>query len=232
LRVIEEKCVFRIGGAKMRPVDVRIIAATNKDLLDEVYKGNFRKDLYYRLNVFTIHLLPLSERPDDIPLLLDYFVKKYSKALRKKIDRIDPKVIDFFLRHEWPGNVRELQNVVERMMICAQTNQLTADLIPADVTYQSVGSKPELQIQTTRDFERETIAKLLMLNVSKSEIARRLEINLSTLYRKLNRYGLASHEDRTHSPAGHDRLGSESGTERITKSFSFHDHVVMTKRRS
>ncbi len=232
LRVIEEKCVFRIGGAKMRPVDVRIIAATNKDLLDEVYKGNFRKDLYYRLNVFTIHLLPLSERLDDIPLLLDYFVKKYSKALGKRIDRIDQKVIDFFLRHEWPGNVRELQNVVERMMTCVRTNRLTADLIPADVTNQTAQAKPSLEIQSTRDFEKHTIAKLLMLNVSKSEIARRLNINLSTLYRKLNRYDLASHKNQTYAFTGQNRsvcsrvplktLGSKSGKERITKSFQRH----------
>ncbi|MBI4962126.1 MAG: sigma 54-interacting transcriptional regulator [Desulfomonile tiedjei] len=227
LRVIEEKCVFRIGGAKMRPVDVRIIAATNKDLLDEVYKGNFRKDLYYRLNVFTIRLLPLSERLDDIPLLLDYFVKKYSKALGRRIDRIDQEVIDFFLKHEWPGNIRELQNVVERMMNCVQTNQLTADLIPVDVIYQATEAKPNLEIQSTKDFEKHTIAKLMAMNVSKSEIAQRLNINLSTLYRKLNRYGLASHENQTHTLARHDRsvgssvpsktLGTWSGTERITK---------------
>ena len=91
LRVIEDKCVIRVGGAKARQVDVRIIAATNKDLLEEVYRGNFRKDLYYRLNVFTIRLLPLSERLDDIPLLVDYFVRKYSQALGKRIDRYRPE---------------------------------------------------------------------------------------------------------------------------------------------
>jgi transcriptional regulator with PAS, ATPase and Fis domain len=189
LRLLEEKSLIRIGGVKVRPVDVRIIAATNKDLLDEVYNGNFRKDLYYRLNVFTIHLLPLNERPDDIPLLLDYFVKKYSRLLKKRIDRIDQKIIDFFQQHEWPGNVRELQNVVERMINCAQTNQLTADLIPVDVIHQAVGVKSKIEIQSTRDFEKQTIARLMEMGVSKSEIARKLGINLSTLYRKINRYG-------------------------------------------
>jgi len=204
LRVIEDKCVIRIGGAKVRQVDVRIIAATNKDLLDEVYKGNFRKDLYYRLNVFTIHLLPLSERPDDIPLLLDYFVKKYSQSLRKRIDRIDQKVLDFFQKYEWPGNVRELQNVVERMMNCVQTNQLTADLIPIDMIRQAVETKQNLEIQSARDFEKQTIAKLMEMKVPKSEISKRMNIHLSTLYRKLNRYDLASRENHSFAWAGND----------------------------
>ncbi|MGA3117242.1 MAG: sigma 54-interacting transcriptional regulator [Syntrophobacteraceae bacterium] len=233
LRVIEDKCVIRIGGAKVRQVDVRIIAATNKDLLDEVYKGNFRKDLYYRLNVFTIRLLPLSERLDDIPLLLDYFVKKCSQTLRKRIDRVDQEVLDFFQRYEWPGNVRELQNVVERMMNCVQTNHLTVDLIPIEMTYQPVGAKPNLEIQSTRDFEKQMITKLMEMNVSKSEIAKRMNINLSTLYRKLNRYDLESRENQPSAWGGNDRSikaiaapetsRSESGSERRAEQVQ--DHV-------
>ncbi len=205
LRVIEDKCVIRIGGAKVRQVDVRIIAATNKDLLDEVYKGNFRKDLYYRLNVFTIHLLPLSERLDDIPLLLDYFVKKYSQALRKRIDGIDHEVLEFFQRYQWPGNVRELQNVVERMMNCVRTNRLTADLIPVEMACWPVDSKSNLEIQSARNFEKQTIIRLMEMNVSKSEIAKRMDINLSTLYRKLNRFDLASHKNQPAAGAVKDR---------------------------
>ncbi|MGC8494971.1 MAG: sigma-54-dependent Fis family transcriptional regulator [Syntrophobacteraceae bacterium] len=188
LRVIEDKCIIRIGGARARKIDVRIIAATNKDLLDEVYKGAFRKDLYYRLNIFTIHLLPLNERPDDIPLLLDYFIEKYSQSLGIKIDRIDRKVLDFFQQYGWPGNVRELQNVVERMMNCVRTNQLTADLIPLDLTCRGVEMQSSFGTQSAKDFERQTIAKLMEMNLSKGEIAKRMGINLSTLYRKLNRY--------------------------------------------
>lgn len=116
LRVILDKSIIRIGGSRVRPVDTRIIAATNKDLLEEVRKGNFRKDLYYRLNVFTIHLLPLTERLDDIPRLVEVFVRKYGDALGKKIYRIDDKVMDAFMHYSWPSNVRELQNVIERMM--------------------------------------------------------------------------------------------------------------------
>ncbi len=188
LRVIEDKCVIRIGGARAHHVDVRIIAATNKDLLEEVYKGNFRKDLYYRLNVFTIHLLPLSERPDDIPPLLDHFVGKYSQLLGKRIDRIDRKVVDVFQRYGWPGNVRELQNVVERMMNCVQSNHLSADLIALDMSSKAVEAKSSVQTQSAKDFERQTIAKLMEMNLPKREIAKRMGIDLSTLYRKLNRY--------------------------------------------
>ena len=205
LRVIEDKCVIRVGGAKVRQVDVRIIAATNKDLLDEVYKGNFRKDLYYRLNVFTISLLPLSERLDDIPLLVDFFVKKYSQALGKRIDRIDQKVLDFFQTYEWPGNVRELQNVVERMMNCVRTNRLTADLIPVDMVCQASETKPSLEIHSARDFEKQKIARLVEMNVSKSEIARMMKIDLSTLYRKLRRYDIMLREKRPSAWAGNDR---------------------------
>ena len=157
-------------------------------MLEEVYKGNFRKDLYYRLNVFTIHLLPLSERPDDIPPLLDHFVGKYSQLLGKRIDRIDRKVVDIFQRYGWPGNVRELQNVVERMMNCVQSNHLSADLIALDMSSKAVEAKSSVQTQSAKDFERQTIAKLMEMNLPKREIAKRMGINLSTLYRKLNRY--------------------------------------------
>ena len=103
LRVIEDKSVVRLGGTRVRPVDVRIIAATNKDLREEVRKGNFREDLYYRANVFAIDMVPLRERPDDIPLLVDCFVRKYERAMVKKIDRIDEKVLGIFMQLSLAG---------------------------------------------------------------------------------------------------------------------------------
>ena len=116
LRVIEDKSIIRIGGASVRPVDVRIIVATNKNLKEEVRKGNFREDLYYRANVFSIKMIPLRERLDDIPLLIDYFINKHSEIMEKEIDRFDERVTGIFMNYPWPGNVRELQNVIERMM--------------------------------------------------------------------------------------------------------------------
>ena len=192
LRVIEDKSVIRIGSAKVRPVDVRIIAATNKDLLAEVHKGNFRKDLYYRLNVFTIHLLSLSERADDIPLLLKYFVKKYAVILGKNVDRIDAGIFDLFMRYSWPGNIRELQNVVERMMNCVRDDELTADLVPPEIVHFEADMKSSLDIQSPKDFEKQMIVRLMRQNIPKSEIARRLDMDRSTLYRKLEQYQLSS----------------------------------------
>ena len=117
----------------LRPVDVRIIVATNKNLKEEVRKGNFSEDLYYRANVFSINMVPLRARPDDIPLLIDYFINKHSKTMEKDIDRFDEKAINIFMNYPWPGNVRELQNVIERMMNYSQTNELTADIIPEEI---------------------------------------------------------------------------------------------------
>ena len=191
LRVIEDKSIIRIGGSRIRPIDVRIIAATNKDLLEEVRKGNFRKDLYYRLNVFTIHMLPLTQRGDDIPLLVDVFVKKYGKTLDKRIRRIDEKVIDAFLRYSWPGNVRELQNVIERMMNYARSDELTADLIPPEIlnTFHTHG--PGLDMESPVDAEKKLIDRMLTLKFPKKKIAERMKISRTTLFRKMKKYGLA-----------------------------------------
>ncbi|MRR18117.1 MAG: AAA family ATPase, partial [Deltaproteobacteria bacterium] len=143
LRVIEDKSVVRLGGKRNRPVDVRIIAATNRDLPREVRRGNFREDLYYRLNVLMIQLIPLEERPDDIRVLADHFIGKYARIMEKRIDRIDPRIIDAFLSYPWPGNVRELQNIIERMMNVAHAPELTADLIPAEILdFRNVNTRP------------------------------------------------------------------------------------------
>jgi len=190
LRVIEDKSIVRIGGTQIKPVDVRIIAATNKNIEEEVRKGNFRDDLYYRLNVFTLHIAPLIERADDIPLLVNFFVKKYGRAMGKEIDKIDKKVIEKFMNYSWPGNVRELQNVIERMLTLAYTNELTVDLIPAGILMQHSPEFKEDDFEPPKDMERRMIIKLLNLNTSKKEIAKRLKIGRTTLYRKLDQYKL------------------------------------------
>jgi transcriptional regulator of acetoin/glycerol metabolism len=191
LRVVEDKSIVRIGGSRIRSVDVRIIFATNRDLKEEVRKGNFREDLYYRANVFSLKVIPLRERPDDIPLLVESFVNKYSKLIDKSIDRIDDEVIGAFMRYSWPGNVRELQNVIERMMNYSQTSELTADLIPEEILHfqkQTVIAGEEFE--AAKDIERQMIAKMLNLNLSKSEMIKKLKISRSTLYRKIERYNL------------------------------------------
>lgn len=190
LRVIEDKSIVRIGGSRVRPVDVRIIAATNKNLLEEVRKGSFRHDLYYRANVITIRIAPLRDRRDDIPLLVGSFVKKLEGAMKKRIDRIDEKVMKAFLDYSWPGNVRELQNIIERMMNFVHRNAITPDLIPEEIVQPRPLFEAGPAFESARDMERRMIEKMLSLNVPKNEIAAKMKISRSSLYRKMEKYSL------------------------------------------
>ena len=188
LRVIEEKTVTRIGGTSVRPINVRIIAATNKDLKEEIKKGAFREDLYYRLNVFSIHLMPLSDRLDDILLLVNHFVRKHEKTMRKRIDRIDNDVISIFMNYSWPGNVRELQNIIERMMSMANGNELTVDLIPQEINDFKNYTKTIESIESPEEKERKMIETMIKMKFQKKAIAKKLNISRMTLYRKIEKY--------------------------------------------
>ena len=127
LRVLQEQTITRVGGNKDIKVDVRIIAATNKDLWEEMEKGNFRPDLYYRLNVVSINLPPLRERREDIPLLVDYFRRKFSAEVKKEVGAFTEEALQILLRHPWPGNIRELRNIVERaVLIVGEKQPITA----------------------------------------------------------------------------------------------------------
>lgn len=132
LRVLQEQEFERVGGLKTIKVDVRFIAATNRNLLQSVRNGNFREDLYYRLNVFPINVEPLRERTDDILPLVDYFVEKFNKKLELNIRGLDDAVKDILLRYRWPGNIRELENLIERMMLMAKTPVITAGEVPPE----------------------------------------------------------------------------------------------------
>jgi len=127
LRVLQEREFERVGGTEMLQCDVRVIAATNRDLHPAIAAGSFRSDLYYRLNVFPIELPPLRERKEDIPMLVNYFVDRYAKRAGKRIDRIQKKSIEALQEYSWPGNVRELQNVIERSLIIVDTNEFSVD---------------------------------------------------------------------------------------------------------
>lgn len=190
LRVIEDKAITRIGGTQIRPVDVRIIAATNKDLKEEVAKGNFREDLFYRLNVFTIHIIPLAERREDIPLLIDLFVSKTAKAMGKVINKIDKKIYEIFANYAWPGNVRELQNTIERMINYVESDELSADLIPKEITQRQRSFDIQSEFGSIKDIEYKMLLNMLDKNLSKKEIAKRMKISRTTLYRKLERFEL------------------------------------------
>lgn len=191
LRVIENKEIMRIGGKKVRSIDVRIIAATNRNLEGEVSKENFREDLYYRLNVFTIRILPLRERKDDIPYLTARFTKDICSTMNKPMAAVPDDVINALMSYSWPGNVRELQNVLERSINIAEGNKITVDLLPREITRAPITPQYTQDSYSIKDIERQMIDNLIKSNVSKAEIAKKLNISRSTLYRKLEQYGIA-----------------------------------------
>jgi two-component system NtrC family response regulator len=133
LRVLQERKIERVGGTEVIPVDVRVLAATNKNLLDEVEKGNFRDDLFFRLNVIVIDIPPLRARADDIPPLVDHFQKKLSQKFQKDYPPLDPAVVDQFMVYHWPGNVRELENTLERLLVLADKRKIELSDLPENL---------------------------------------------------------------------------------------------------
>jgi len=187
LRTIEEGTVSRIGSTKEIVVDVRIIAATNKDLFEEVKKGNFRKDLFYRLNVLPIKLPALRERPEDIPLLIDYYMERISKKLNKKMVFITEEQMHYFINYPWPGNIRELENLIELIINTeAIPSELRSDKI--FIEYDMINSG-ERNLLSLEDVEKNHIIKTLEAhdgNISSS--AKVLGVGRNTLYRKIEKY--------------------------------------------
>jgi transcriptional regulator with AAA-type ATPase domain len=135
LRVLEQRCFEPLGTNKSVEVDVRVIAATNKNLAEEIERGNFRKDLFYRLNVIRFDLPPLRQRTDDIPLLADHFLKKYAKEMNKPVSNLSQAALDLLLSYEWPGNVRELENSMQRALVLTQDAQITANQLPPELLH-------------------------------------------------------------------------------------------------
>jgi transcriptional regulator of acetoin/glycerol metabolism len=189
LRVIEDKSIIRIGGTRVTRINVRIIAATNRNLKEEVRKGTFREDLYYRLNAFTLRMVPLRKKKTDIPLLVDSFLKRISMSMGKKIIDIDETVMAKFMYYPWPGNVRELQNVLERMINIAHTNKLTDVLLPSEIVDEPPSEDDQRDIERIDRVERDLITRLLKSKLAKKDVAQKLGISRSTLYRKLGKYG-------------------------------------------
>ena len=138
LRVLQESEVRPIGSSKTKKMDVRVLAATAKDLEEEVQEGTFRQDLFYRLNVMPIKMPPLRKRSEDIPLLARHFVERYNKRLGKEINAIAPDAMDMLVRHNWPGNVRELENSIERAMILADDSSLLAEDFSIETTLTNI----------------------------------------------------------------------------------------------
>ena len=193
LRVLQERELTRVGGEKVIPVDVRVIAATNKDLDELKNKDLFREDLYYRLNVVSLEIPPLKERRDDIPLLAQHFLEIFVDKNKKEIKGFTPKAMDQLIRYDWPGNVRELMNAVERAVVLARTDYLD------DRDFSILQPLSQLPDTTPSDFDHavplEEVEKAAILRMmesvagNKSEAARRLGITRKTLHKKLKKYG-------------------------------------------
>ncbi len=199
LRVLQEKEIQRVGGEQALKVDVRIVAATNRDLEAEVAAGRFREDLFYRLNVMTVHIPPLKERQDDIPLLAQHFLEKYAVKNRKTAKGFAPLTMDMLLKYHWPGNVRELENAMERAVVLMTGDHITEKQLPLNIV-QSYPDQQALSMsmplapdgnRSLEEIEKEAIlATLNATGGNKSETARRLGITRKTLHNKLKSYGV------------------------------------------
>jgi len=186
LRVLQEKEIVRVGGNQPIKVDFRAIAATNKNLDTLVKAGAFRPDLYYRLHVFCIDLPPLRERREDIPLLVNHFLNKYCMATSRPVPQVAPEALELLMRHDWPGNVRELENAVERALVVGRGTEIR----PADFSFQFETEEVKGG-KTLEDIERVHIERILReTQHNLSRAARILDIDRTTLYNKLRRYGL------------------------------------------
>ncbi|HEY3168184.1 MAG TPA: sigma 54-interacting transcriptional regulator, partial [Candidatus Binatia bacterium] len=188
LRALEAKEILPIGNTTPRRIDVRVLAATNRDLNKEVEAGRFREDLFYRLNVMEIHIPPLRERPEDIPLLVDYFVKRHNPELKKSYEGIEEEAVRVLTSLPWKGNVRELDNVIEHTMILAEGEWITVKDLPASIVASGQGNAAftfNLK-DALRQFEKQHILRALeQAGQDRKEAAKLLDISLSSLYRKI-----------------------------------------------
>ena len=193
LRVLQEHEIRRVGGTEPIPLDVRVIAATNKDLESVVNAGRFREDLFYRLNVVTVHLPPLRQRQEDMPLLANHFLRKYSEANHKLITHITPEAMELLCSYDWPGNVRELEHGIERAVTLTMNNCLLPEDLPPKLQRQIHpqrlgGSQPLLSLE---ELEKQHIQAVIRATQgNKKRAAQILGINRRSLYRIAQRYGL------------------------------------------
>ena len=193
LRVVQEREVNRIGSSKAIKVDVRILAATNENLADGVRKGSFREDLFYRLSVVPIHLPPLRERKEDIPLLVGNFLQKYNKKAKKSISSVSPRALRALKEHDWPGNIRELENTIERAVVLSQGDGIGLE----DLMYHGISSAssalglPGGRFKTLEDLEKDHIKAVLRGQYgNKTRAADILGIDRKTLWAKIKKFKL------------------------------------------
>jgi two-component system response regulator HydG len=198
LRVIQERDFIPVGSTRPKKVDVRFVAATNKDLQREVAEGRFREDLYYRLNVITINLPPLRDRPEDVEPLTLHFLRRFSARMAKNITAVEPEALAALQAYSWPGNVRELENVMERAVILTNGNAITAAVIPLQGIARigaAPAAAPTAQMVALEELERQHIEAVLKANnYNKSRTAEILDISRRTLDRRIADFGLMTRE--------------------------------------
>jgi DNA-binding NtrC family response regulator len=197
LRAIEMKEIYRLGGRHPIPVDIRVVAATNQDLEHSIGAGGFRKDLYYRLNVARIHLPPLRERREDIPLLFDYYVSELNRRYGRHVEGLNADLLDYLFEYDWPGNVRELKNLVEAIFLNVRTPRIGWDDLPGPLR-RRFGAPTE----TTAERQR-LLSALSAANWNKSKAAQRLNWSRMTLYRKIAKYDVVRSHQRVATKHGH-----------------------------
>jgi len=194
LRALEAKEILPIGSTTPRHIDVRVLAATNRNLKKEVDAGRFREDLFYRLNIMEIHIPLLRERPEDIPLLVDRFVERHNPELKRNFQGIDEEAVRVLMALPWKGNVRELDNVIEHTMILAEGERITVKDLPAGIVASSLGN-PAFTFNlrdAQRQFEKQHILRALeQTGQDRREAAKLLDISLSSLYRKIEELEIA-----------------------------------------
>ncbi|MFA6008800.1 MAG: sigma-54 dependent transcriptional regulator [Desulfobacteraceae bacterium] len=198
LRVIQEKEVMRIGGTQAIKVDVRFIAATNRNLQEEVKQGRFRQDLFFRINVVALTIPPLSDRKDDLPLLVQYFVKKFSALMQKNIRTVSPGYMDTLMNYDFPGNVRELENIIERGVALATADTLEPSLLPEDLRGMMMTTfrKHDDRLPTLAEQEKAYIEWVLAESGDNKTLAAQiLSIDRVSLWRKLKKYDLDTDDE-------------------------------------
>jgi DNA-binding NtrC family response regulator len=191
LRILQQKEFSRLGGEEVIKVDVRILAATNRDLKAAIREKRFREDLFYRLNVISIHVPPLRQRKEDIPLLATAFVQKYCLEMNKEEVKIAPSALKLLMDYDWPGNVRELENIIERALVIGQGQRIEAD----DLPFSRRDGAPDELPKSLKKMESVHIRRILhetSWNISKA--ARELDIDRQTLYNKIDKYGITKEE--------------------------------------
>ncbi len=222
LRVLEERKVRRLGGKSEVEVDVRVLCATNRDLKEEIKRGRFREDLFFRLHVFTLHLPPLKERREDVPLLVQHFIEKFNGETGKHVQGVTPGAMNVLQGYAWPGNIRELRNTVERAMILTDGDVIDEEHLPPDMRPTRPEAAATLRVPLgiqLREVEKEYILSSLQKNGgNKARTAEVLGISEKTLYNKLNRYAAIARDRVAEAAAAEQSAAPEAPAQAGIKS--------------